>query len=337
MNLFDKETTYRFDKTQLKNGKVIGKLTEDQQKKLAESSRRVARVKFEKYTCSKLPANFPNIQFFVDEYVDKVLQTNEINSRKIEVPKEVLHQFKLESVTLFGTLILSFYKLIDNNQGLLNKLAIERLSKSFLNSFYFKGWQMYFKSGEFYKLVLKYSLIGIEEFLKKIPTEEAKQIAKTTHNTLKKEKFYNQLEQTSYDDLLSFQIDFWKLQKEEIKQRKKEEDTQGWLDYKSLANDLKEGGYVNGITADVLKSIIEERKLPESSAKVKWIGKPVDAWRFNDHFKLGTYKVFNLCFELSIGRKLKGGDKPEQRNDGEIIITPPDDNFIKYIQKYSLD
>jgi hypothetical protein len=101
-------------------------------------------------------------------------------------------------------------------------------------------------------------------------------------------------------------------------------------DYSSLAKQLKENQFINGTTAEVLKSIIENHSLPESCGRVTWTGNRVSAWYFKEHFKIGRYSpekehytpgIFNKCFEMKDKKALHVKDKPNNLIPDEPLRT----------------
>jgi hypothetical protein len=98
------------------------------------------------------------------------------------------------------------------------------------------------------------------------------------------------------------------------------------INYEEFAKDLKDLEYIEGVTPDVLKSIIENNELPPNAALVRWIGPKADAWRFKDHYlKTSKPGKFNKCFTFSDDKPLHGHDKPS---------VGPDEKFKTLIDKY---
>ena len=99
------------------------------------------------------------------------------------------------------------------------------------------------------------------------------------------------------------------------------------INYTEFAKDLTEElKYIEGVTPDVLKSIIEKNELPPNAAKVLWNGAKADAWRFKDHyFKAPEPGKFNKCFTFPDGKPLHGRNKPN---------VEPDQKFKTLLDKY---
>lgn len=105
------------------------------------------------------------------------------------------------------------------------------------------------------------------------------------------------------------------------------------INYEEFAKDLTDLGYIEGVTPDVLKSIIENNELPpNAAAKVRWIGEKTDAWHFKDHyFKDPKPGKFNKCFTFSDGKPLHSKNKPL---DQMKRFIKPDMKFQTLIDKY---
>lgn len=85
-------------------------------------------------------------------------------------------------------------------------------------------------------------------------------------------------------------------------------------DHSKLLKALKE--YITGINSNEFTNIIEHHSTTPGTPPARWIGKPVDAYRFATFIKM-KIPDFNKCFSLSKDRELKHSDKND--SDAPII------------------
>lgn len=99
------------------------------------------------------------------------------------------------------------------------------------------------------------------------------------------------------------------------------------LSYSAFILDLSQ--YIQNISEEELRSIIEQGRLLYDTKKPVWIGRPVDAWLFDKYFNI----KFNSCFSMSTGKKIDEHDAPTCR-DGKYILSDKSKKLLQILEKH---